>query len=172
MNRKGFTLIELLIVVAIIGLLAAVILVALTSARAKARDGQRAAHMQQIYNLLYNFYTSRGCLPTPSLTGCVTGYTGDAGAWDYSSQGGGFLPFLVTAGLTSSVPVDPVNNMTGDNSPAGTYAYRYYCYNTDSGSGVGLHLAYWSEASGGYINYSGLRKGNPVTYTDSNFTCR
>lgn len=60
MNRKlmkGFTLIELLVVIGIIGILAAVVLVAVNPGRqfAQARDTQRRSDLLQITNAIYQF---------------------------------------------------------------------------------------------------------------------
>lgn len=47
-RQKGFTFIELMVVIAIIGLLASVVLLAVNSARAKSRDAKRLAEARSI----------------------------------------------------------------------------------------------------------------------------
>ena len=64
MNKKGFTLIELLIVVAIIGLLSTLAVVALGSARVKARDSKRLADLKQLQTALELYYTDNNAYPT------------------------------------------------------------------------------------------------------------
>lgn len=55
-SRKGFTLIELLVVISVIGMLAGVVLVGTTGARAKARDARRMSDIDQIRRALELYY--------------------------------------------------------------------------------------------------------------------
>ena len=81
------------------------------------------------------------------------------------------MSFLSQAGLMSQVPVDPINNMTGDNT-SGMYSYRYYCYPTGAGN-PGLHLGYWTEAVGGGNHTETVKNitNSAGVFTDTTFVC-
>ena len=74
-NKQGFTLIELLVVIAIIGLLSTLSILALNSARARARDTKRITDVRQIKQALEMYYNEFNSYPTSLTTGAAIGST-------------------------------------------------------------------------------------------------
>ena len=79
---RGFTLIELLVVIAIIGILASIVLVSLNGARAKGRDAQRVANLQQASKIILgdgNADTNTAFVGCTGAHGASTGCTSPSG---------------------------------------------------------------------------------------------
>jgi general secretion pathway protein G len=115
---KGFTLIELLIVIAVLGVLAAVVLVAIDPVQqlARGRDAGRKSTIGQLGRAMQAFYTTRAAYPTVAeWNGVPAGPANNA---------------LVTSGEIKSFPVNPTYTVTGLGIPCSPNNVNDYCYNT------------------------------------------
>lgn len=137
-NQKGFTLVELLVVVAIIALLSTLAVVALGSARTKARDAKRISDIKQVQTALELYFTDQNGYPV-AATGLVLGGTG---ATILSTNG-----FSDTAGGTTymgALPSNPTPNGTPYTYTAGTASSYNLTFTLEQASGgltAGLHTA-------------------------------
>jgi prepilin-type N-terminal cleavage/methylation domain-containing protein len=129
---KGFTLIELLVVIAIIGVLASIVLVSLTSARAKARDAKRVSALQELQKALELYYADNGKYPTYA-SGCIPTWQCWANTTTNNS-GAGAGPMLSASYIDMTKFIDPsqFDNGSACGRPSGSGS-RLYAYYSDNG---------------------------------------
>ncbi len=112
-NKKGFTLIELLVVIAIIGILSTMAVIALGSARKKARDGKRQSDLKILQTAVEMYIADNDAVPVPTIAA--------NDGWDGAANS---LAVLLNDYLTGGMPVDP----------SGTARDWIYCFNNTNGT--------------------------------------
>ncbi len=125
-QQKGFTLVELLIVIAIIGVLAGVLLVALNPFEqfARARDAGRVSAVTQIGRAVANYYTSHAGNTFPPTSTWYTELTANSSDINTLS-----VPLVSGANTNCTVNAQSANSNV--------------CYNTISS---GADAAVWTAA--------------------------
>jgi len=137
---RGFTLIELLIVIAILGILAAAVLVAANPGKRtkQAKDATRKSDVGQIATALQAYYTTPGQGTYPGGSGC--------------GSGAGGLQTLTAKGDLKQIPTGPgigaqaegyCLTLNGASTEAAVYATL-----EDPNSGAGNWLWCWQSTAG------------------------
>lgn len=163
-NKNGFTIVELLIVIVVIGILAAITVVAYNGVQNRAHNAQRKQDLAALAKGLELYRVDNNQYPNPGLWGsmCVSDPGWDC--WDVPS-GNRLLP----AQYMSKMPQDPKYNGGNQTARPSPYTTRAYGYQTDS-SGSGYILAtympglspsdphYWDGSTdlgtGGWLNWA------------------
>jgi len=133
-SRLGFTLIELLVVISIIGILSSFSVVALNSARMKARDALRKGDMAQLRTALSLYYDDNYQYPICGTwvddelqafgaNDIANGDNPDGACWCYINA----VEAELSAGTRPIMPEPPRDPKNSSNSclADGTYNYRY-----------------------------------------------
>ena len=102
-HRQAFTLVELLVVVAIIGILIALLLPAVQAARESARRAQCRNNLKQIGLAVHNYQGSLGVYPPAITLGTSNG------TW---SIHGRLLPFMEQEALSDHINLDDDYNVS------------------------------------------------------------
>jgi len=105
---RGFTLIELLIVIAIIGVLAALLMANFVGVRQRSRDAQRKSDLRQIQSALELYRADESSYPAafPACGASLTGTT-------------------ISNVYIQKLPCDPVTGNTYSYTPSGTPSMSY-----------------------------------------------
>jgi prepilin-type N-terminal cleavage/methylation domain-containing protein len=140
-NKQGFTLIELLVVIAIIGLLATLSIVALNTARARARDAKRVADIKQIQTAVELFFNDNGYYPAAVTAG------------DQIASGTN-----VYMGVVPSAPLPP----DGTACTALNNVYTYTQDTVNGTAGASYHIAYCIGMATGNIS-AGVGTATPAS---------
>lgn len=130
-SKHGFSVVELLVVISVIVLLGSLILVQVSSSRARARDAEREGEVKTLQNALAIYIVNNKSYPV--FSGPLTGSDAASTA-------------LTNDGSLSQVPLDPAN--TGNfryvytSTDGSTYTITYYLEtNSISGKSAGVQTA-------------------------------
>ena len=107
MKNKGFTIVELLIVIVVIGILAAITIVAYNGLQQRARDSERKSELAIIERYVKMYIADNGTPPS-TASGCYHARSNVLSGCESMNS----LPNIATYLTTAQLPTDPRNDTT------------------------------------------------------------
>lgn len=153
-KHKGFTLIELLVVVAIIGVLATIVLSALSESRIRARETKYIAELSQLQRAFELYHLDNGEYPDGYDIDSAGRVNVDADSTGTSSDYNQFK--ILLSGYVSDIPMSP-----SDFSSTDTWTYDA----SSGGSGLAYCQPNGSDNQDYIIAFSTLAKQFDPYYT-------
>ena len=193
-NRTGFTIVELLIVIVVIGILAAITIVAYNGIQGRARNSRRLSVIESVVKAVNLYYVDNGVYPatTASLsTNAVGGVQTDTNCSVGTKQADwvpGLAPKYLTV-LPQSDGVSPNGSNTGcfkywsngtiyvisswigvEAGPQTSTFYRRLGFREAVNGGADLMYCNYTPGMGGSSPYNIAVDLYKITYTASNST--
>lgn len=151
-SKSGFTIVELLIVIVVIGILAAITIVAYNGIQARAHDTQRDVAIKNVRKQLEMYYIDKGYYPT---TGQIIGPNT---TWLKTN-----MPDIANGTVIApGAPIGTINSFTTGGSAITPINYSYYSLTstgdvcTTEGDCTDYRLAWRSEATNAITGYAKL----------------
>ena len=145
-SKRGFTIVELLIVIVIIGILAAITIVAYNGIQERANFSKSQSDLSALNKAIQLYYADNGSYPSSTST-CTNGWCG----WDQATDDN-FIPGLVPKYIAST-PQLPTSNASNN-----TYLYS-------SATGVNFRLMRYKADTAGLSTVE--RTNNPLLASPS-----
>jgi len=169
-KQTGFTIVELLIVIVVIGILAAITIVAYNGIQQRARDAQRQSDISTIKKALEVYYAANDRYPPGS------GSTSINGSWSTTADASWANLQTILQPYISLLPRDPISKQTSAGSypwnASDGYDYSYYGFSSTecgktSGTYQGYLMVYKLEATANTNTSSGTCSTTISSYPNS-----
>lgn len=133
-NTRGFTIVELLIVIVVIGILAAITIVAYNGVQNRATDTRRKSDITSIQKALEYYATANNGQYPPSNNGSTT-----INAFWSTTADASWAGLVTTMKPYANIPKDPIST---PNSWLGASDYNYSYYNATGAANCGGRVKY------------------------------
>lgn len=158
---RGFTIVELLIVIVVIGVLAAITIVAYSQVQASARDSSRKSAVATIIKALDMYYTDNGRYPASSGSTVINASWATTADASWSNLETALRPYA------AKLPAEPKPTTGVAGMSVGGYNFDYYA-NSGSYCGAGdgqMYLLVYKLERGSQVNTaSGSCTTNPLAF--------